>query len=123
MPKVVVIDDNPDDLTIMSALLYYNGFDVQQAGNAAEGIELATSVEPDAVIMDVRMPVVNGLLATEILKANPKTADVPVIAVSCEELNEQRARDSGACCFLRKPLEPVGFVNSVYDAVMARRIR
>ena len=123
MPKVVVIDDNPDDLTIMSALLYYNGFDVQKATSAADGIKLAKTWQTDAVVMDVRMPVVNGLLATEILKSDPVTADLPVIVVSCEELHEQRARDSGACCFLRKPLEPVSFVNSVYDAVMDRRVR
>jgi CheY-like chemotaxis protein len=105
----------------MSALLYYNGFDVHQATHAVEGLELARAWDTDAIVMDVRMPVVNGLLATEILKSTPEIAHLPVIMVSCEEINEQRARDSGACCFLRKPIEPVDFVNAVYDAVSARK--
>src|SRR5688572_29754946 len=105
----------------MSALLYYNGFDVKQASRAVDGLELARAWDTDAVIMDVRMPALNGLLATEILRATPETADLPVIMVSCEELNERRALDSGADIFLRKPLEPVQFVRAVQDAVDRKR--
>lgn len=119
MPRVIVIDDNPDDLTIMSALLYYNGFDVKGAMGAVEGLELARAWETHAIIMDVRMPILNGLLATEILKATPETANLPVIMVSCEEIHERRALDSGACCFLRKPLEAGKFVRAVHDAIGA----
>ena len=121
MPRILVIDDNADDRTIMSALLYYNGFDVDEASCAADGVQLAGARMPDAIVMDVIMPGVNGLLATEILKSIPATAHVPVLCVSGNDIPARNAEACGAMRFMRKPLEPASFVNAIYDMIAVNR--
>lgn len=113
MAKVLVIDDNDDERQIYSALLHYNGFDVEEAANALTGIDLAKALKPAAIVMDVRMPGLNGLLATEILRATPETSGIPVVCVSGYDVSAGQARDAGCSRMLRKPVPPTELVLAV----------
>ncbi|MGH7460560.1 MAG: response regulator [Longimicrobiales bacterium] len=79
---------------------------MEQAGEALTGLELARTHNRDVILMDVHLPVLNGLLATEILRSFPETADTPVICVTGYDIGGADARL--ACCtsLLRKPVAP-----------------
>lgn len=117
MAKVLVIDDNDDERQIYSAVLHYNGFDVEEASNALAGIDLAKAVRPAAIVMDVRMPGLNGLLATEILRATPETSRIPVVCVSGYDVPPDQAKAAGCNRMLRKPVPPTELVIAVQAVV------
>jgi two-component system, cell cycle response regulator DivK len=111
--KVLLIDDNVAERGMYSALLYYNGYDVIEASTAPEGIELAKSRRPNVIIMDVLLPGVDGLVATEILKSIPETADIPVVCVTGYSVSRENAEIAGATELLRKPI----LTSTLVDAV------
>jgi PleD family two-component response regulator len=72
LAKILVVDDNPDERRIYSALLYYNGFDVLEASSGDEAISLARADKPDVVLVDYMMPVMSGLMVAETCVPCPK---------------------------------------------------
>jgi twitching motility two-component system response regulator PilH len=111
--KVLLIDDNVAERGMFSALLYYNGYDVIEASTAPEGIELAKAQRPNVILMDVLLPGVDGLVATEILKSLPETADIPVVCLTGSTVTRENARVAGATELLRKPVLTSTLVNTV----------
>jgi CheY-like chemotaxis protein len=105
---VLVVDDAADHLALCTHLLHSNGFRVVTAGSAEDALTLAARVLPDVVLMDLGLPVMDGLEATRRLKANPTTTHIPVVAVSGRPLDE--ALDDGAMAagldgFVGKPFD------------------
>ncbi|MGB9594253.1 MAG: response regulator, partial [Anaerolineae bacterium] len=82
MPKIVVAEDERDILELIRFVLEFNGFEVVTASNGEEAVQQALAVMPDLVLMDVRMPRMTGHQACQMLKANPKTQDIPVVFLS-----------------------------------------
>lgn len=117
MALVLVVEDNVDERAVYVALLFYNGYEVLEAGDGQEAIQLAKSASPDVILMDVRLPTVNGLLTTEILRATPETESIPVICMTGWDLSRERAQESGCRQLLRKPIPPTMLVNAVKDAL------
>jgi CheY-like chemotaxis protein len=117
MAKVLVVDDNADERLIYAAVLHYHGHDVQQAEDARTGIDLAKSGLPAVILMDVYLPVLNGLMATELLRATPETAEIPVVCVSGYDINPAHAIAAGCSSFLRKPISPNDLVKMVNQLV------
>jgi len=103
MARVLVVDDNADDRELYALMLYYNGFDVLKADDPISGIELAHEQRPDLILMDYRMPQMDGLTAAMILNANPDTAEIPVVCVTGEDLTESSVRAAGCEELIRKP--------------------
>jgi CheY-like chemotaxis protein len=84
-PKTILIVDNDGDVRFAFATaLNHDGYNVVEAENGASGVELAQHVLPDLVLMDIRMPRMNGVEATERLRADERTRDIPVVAVTGE---------------------------------------
>jgi CheY-like chemotaxis protein len=106
--RVLIVDDSEDIREMWRLWLTYWGFLVEEAGNGAEAIEKVRLHPPDLVLMDLWMPVLDGLRATELLKADEITADVPVLALSAQggPYTEAWARAAGAEAFLHKPADP-----------------
>ena len=107
-PQVVVVADDFDALRhIWRIGLSYSGFDVIEASTGAEALQLATVHRPVAVVMDLAMPVMDGLEATRRLKQDPRTTDVPVLMVTAHTSPEHRraAEDAGCAAFLPKPAD------------------
>lgn len=105
---ILLVEDNEDNQAIYHAFLTHRGHTVVQALDGAEGVRLAREHLPAVIVMDISMPVLDGHAATRLLKADPATAHIPVIALTAHAMLEdrQKARDAGCDFYLPKPAEP-----------------
>jgi CheY-like chemotaxis protein len=104
---VLVIEDNASSLELVTDVLTLAGFRVLQARTAAPGIALAQREQPALVLMDLSLPGMDGLAATRILKQDPLTQQIPVLALTAHAMkgDEERARAAGADGYLTKPID------------------
>jgi two-component system cell cycle response regulator DivK len=105
---VLVVDDFTDNREMYSEYLTYCGFDVIEAKNGKEAIETAQEKLPDIIIMDLSLPVMDGWEATRRLKADERTREIPVVALTGHALagHSQGAKEAGCDSFLAKPCLP-----------------
>lgn len=82
--SILVVDDYADARDLLDTLLTREGYQVLTAADGAEGLKVACETQPDAIIMDIFMPTMDGLEATARLKADPRTANTPVIAYTAK---------------------------------------
>jgi CheY-like chemotaxis protein len=117
--RVLIVDDSHDIREVWHDWLTIWGFDVDEAANGQEAIEKALANCPDLVLMDWTMPVLDGLHATERLKAAPATAAVPVLALSADTFapTPQEALGAGCANFLGKPISPECLLNEIRRAI------
>ena len=90
--RVLVVDDSADVRELWTMWLQFWGFSVEQAGNGLDAVKKARTFQPHLVLMDLWMPVVDGLAATETMKADPHMKDVPVLALSADTFSPARER-------------------------------
>ena len=108
MTKVLYVEDNDDNVFMLKMRLELLGdFEVLAAEDGQKGCEMAATEQPDVILMDLEMPVVDGWEATRRLKGNPQTRDIPVIALSAHALGGEREKALAAGCdeFDTKPIE------------------
>lgn len=104
-PLVLVVDDYEDARELYVEFLELSGFRVAQARDGAEALELAFELKPDVVLMDLSLPVMDGWEATQRLKADPRTAAIPIVMLTGYAL--QNESDGLRCeSFLLKPCVP-----------------
>jgi len=105
---ILLVEDHEDNRIVYRTILEHFGYTVLLAGDGAEGVRLAREARPDLVLMDVSIPVMDGWEATSVLKADPATAAIPVIALTAHALAADRARAEEVGCdgYLAKPVEP-----------------
>ena len=122
MPRILVIEDSPVNMALTVTILQNAGHSVLQADRAASGLEVARAQQPDLVLMDLQLPDVDGLTATRMLRADPKTAALPVIAVTAFAMkgDEDDTRSAGCDGYVTKPIRYKEFLAEI-DAVLARR--
>jgi len=106
--KILVVDDNRSIRVILVREMIRAGFQVFQAENGRQAVEMASKIKPDIITMDLNMPIMGGFEACKALKENPETADVPVIIVSTETGRKVKEEgfEVGAVEFFEKPFEP-----------------
>ena len=106
--RVVIIDDDPDLRSLIKLTLEFTaGWEVTSAEDGASGIEAVRSVEPDAVVVDLMMPRMDGYEVCRRLKADPDTRHIPVVMLTArKQLDQQQLSDSGAAGVVFKPFEP-----------------
>ena len=106
MAKVVVIEDNPANMKLATFILESAGHAVLGAANAEAGLTLARDEQPDLILMDIQLPGMDGLQATGLLKADPATRAIPVIALTALAMkgDEERIRAAGCDGYVAKPL-------------------
>jgi len=109
--KLLAIDDKPDNLTVLSAVVtdVLPQTIVLTATNGPSGIELATEEDPDTILLDIVMPVMDGFEVCRRLKADERLRDIPVVfltALKTDSASRIKALEAGAEGFLTKPLEP-----------------
>jgi CheY-like chemotaxis protein len=102
---ILIVDDDPDQHSVCGTLLEHAGYAVLHAFDGQEGVELARARRPDLVLMDIRMPRMDGIAARRALDADPGTARIPVVAVSADVLTwtERRVLQEGFAAHLPKP--------------------
>ena len=126
-PCVLLVDDYPDAREMYSEYLQFSGFDVIQAANGLEALQQAASGAPDLIVMDLSLPIMDGWEATRRLKADPRTAGIPVVALTGHALAgiSEGARLAGCDAFVTKPCLPEDLVieiRRVLDAPAAHRV-
>ncbi len=108
LKNVLVVDDSETIRNQVAGALGSAGFNVIEAGDGVEGLERLAGSNVSLVILDVNMPILNGLDMLDRIKANPDTAGVPVLMLTTEVHSAliQRARDAGASGWIIKPVKP-----------------
>lgn len=121
-PLVLVVEDNPRNLKLVRDLLAYAGYRTLEASNGEDGVALARTHRPDLVLMDVQLPGMDGVEALARLRAEPESAELPVVAVTAFAMKDDRARflAAGFDGYLEKPLSVREFPAQV-AAILARR--
>jgi CheY-like chemotaxis protein len=111
-PRVLVVDDYPDAREMYGEYLEYSGYDVIQAANGVEALQRAIDDAPDIILMDLSLPVMDGWEATRRLKADARTASIPVVALTGHALAgiSEGARQAGCDAFVTKPCLPEDLV-------------
>lgn len=125
-PTVLVIDDVPENLLVVSELLREDGYVVRVARSGAAGLRHARMVpQPDLILLDVMMPQMDGYEVLRRLRAAPETAEIPVIFVTAcgEDGDEEHGLALGAVDYLRKPIRPLVTLARVRAQVQARQAR
>ncbi len=122
MLRILVIEDSPVNMALTVAILENAGHVTLQAERALVGIELAVSEKPDLVLMDIQLPDLDGLEATRRLKADPRTAHLPVIALTAFSMKDDEDEMLAAGCdgHVSKPIRYNEFLAEL-DKVMRRR--
>ena len=104
--NILIIEDNPVNSILLSKLLMKRGYLVSCASSAEEGINAAISDMPELILMDVGLPGMDGLEATRVLKFDPKTRNIPIIAVTAHAMREDSEAAFAAGCddYTTKPI-------------------
>jgi CheY-like chemotaxis protein len=115
MTKILVAEDERDIRELIAFTLRFAGFEVELASNGAEAVDKAPDLQPDLILMDVRMPRMTGYQACKALKENPVTKDIPVIFLSAkgQDSEIQEGLEVGAMDYILKPFAPDELTNQV----------
>ncbi|MBT9302248.1 twitching motility response regulator PilH [Pseudomonas sp. TAE6080] len=107
MARVLIVDDSPTEMYKLTGMLEKHGHQVLKAENGADGVALARQEKPDAVLMDIVMPGLNGFQATRQLSKEPETNGIPIIIVTTkdQETDKVWGTRQGAKVYLTKPVE------------------
>ena len=121
MARILIIEDNPANARLAEFVLRKGGHEPFTAGDAASGIALARDKRPHLVLMDVQLPGMDGLEATRLLKADPATSAIPVIALTALAMKGDAERILAAGCdgYLAKPYGHAELLKAV-DAALRR---
>lgn len=105
---VLLVEDNEDNRIIYATALRYAGYGVLEAITGTEGVQQARTGQPDLILMDISVPELDGWEATAILKADPTTRHIPIVAVTAHALPDdaERSRKVGCDGYLAKPIPP-----------------
>ena len=114
-PRVLLVDDYPDAREMYSEYLEFSGFEVVEAANGMEALQRAVEEAPDIILMDLSLPVMDGWEATRRLKADDRTATIPVVALTGHALAgiSEGAKRAGCDDFVTKPCLPEDLVKEI----------
>ena len=119
MARVLVVEENPANMTLATFLLQSAGHTVVTAANAEIGLMVARAEQPDLILMDIQLPGMDGLEATGLLKADAATRAIPVVALTALAMkgDEERIRAAGCDGYIAKPMRYKDFLATVAQHV------
>jgi two-component system, cell cycle response regulator DivK len=105
--KILIVEDNTQNRLLMVDILVAHGYEVLEAHDGLEGIKMARELQPDLILLDMQMPVMDGLEAARILKADPSTRAIKILAVTSFAMKGDRERilKAGANEYMAKPID------------------
>ncbi len=121
--RVLLVEDNPDNFELVRFLLERAGYQVLEAHDGQTGLDLARRELPDLVLMDLSLPGVDGWTAARELKADPKTASIPLLAITAHTLpgDRNRALESGFNGYISKPINIQSFADDITQALQVKK--
>lgn len=119
MSLILIVEDNDKNLKLARDVLQVKGYATAEAGNGEDGVRIAGELIPDAILMDIHLPGISGVDALRLLRANPATAAIPVIAVTASVMEQDRTRimAAGFDAYVAKPISLKQFLEAVRAAV------
>jgi CheY-like chemotaxis protein len=111
MAKILIIEDNEQNLYLETFILKKNGHEILQARSGEAGIALAVQSVPDLILLDIQLPGMDGYTVAEELRKHPKIAKIPIIAVTSYAMTGDRERilEAGCTGYIEKPINPDTF--------------
>ena len=121
--RILIVEDNNDNLELVRFLLERAEYKVLEAHDGQMGLDLARQELPDLILMDLSLPGVDGWTAARELKADPKTASIPLLALTAHTLpgDRNRALESGFDGYISKPINLQSFVMDVAQALQVKK--
>jgi two-component system cell cycle response regulator DivK len=115
MSVILIVEDNEKNMKLVRDVLQVKGYATLEAGNAEDGIRLAAEHIPDLVLMDIQLPGMNGIDALGVLRGDPATAGIPVIAVTASVMQQDRKliTAAGFDAYIGKPINLKEFLDTV----------
>ena len=119
MSLILIVEDNEKNMKLVRDILQAKGYETLEAVTAEEGIPLAVAQKPDLVLMDIQLPGMNGIQALKVLRADPATAAIPVVAITASVMTQDRQQimDSGFNGFSEKPINLREFLATVQASI------
>jgi two-component system, cell cycle response regulator DivK len=113
--KILVVEDNADNLALVKFLLERSAYQVFTAGNGLEALRIARENHPDLLLLDLAIPELDGWATARALKADSNTADIPIIALTAYTMpsDQQKALEAGCQGFIPKPINVVSFIREI----------
>ncbi len=114
--RILYIEDNFQNKRLVRKMLQARGFEVLEADDGLTGVEVATRELPDLILMDISLPGIDGVEATQRLKARPDTGEIPIIALTANAMRGDRERFLAAGCddYLSKPISTAELLDKVH---------
>jgi two-component system cell cycle response regulator DivK len=115
--RILVVEDHEDNRQILRDLLASAGYEMIEAGNGEDGVAAATAEQPDLILMDIQLPILDGYEATRQIKAKPALNSIPIIVVTSYALSgdEEKARIAGCDAYVAKPYSPRQLLARIRD--------
>jgi CheY-like chemotaxis protein len=113
--RILIVEDNAMNMELAVDLLQAAGYVVLSATEAEQGIEVARATKPDLILMDISLPGMDGLVATQRLKSDPATREIPVVALTAHAMkgDEEKALAAGCAGYLTKPIDTRTFGQAI----------
>jgi CheY-like chemotaxis protein len=120
--KILIIEDNEQNLYLATFLLQKSGYEIFQARSGPEGIALAARVRPDMILLDIQLPGMDGYAVARALRQDERLKDVPIVAVTSYAMVGDREQTLAAGCnaYIEKPINPETFVSEMERSLKAR---
>jgi CheY-like chemotaxis protein len=124
--KALIIEDNEQNMYMLSYLLKGNNYEITQAFNGLDGINAAISEVPDVILLDIQLPEMDGYQVARNLRKIEALNDTPIIAVTSHAMvgDREKALESGANGYIEKPIDPDNFIQrmeSYFDTALLRK--
>lgn len=115
--RILIVEDHEDNRRILRDLLTNVGYELIEATTGTEGVAMAETRQPDLILMDIQLPVIDGYEATRRIKAIPRLKSIPVIAVTSFALSgdERKAIDVGCAAYVTKPFSPRALLSKIRE--------
>jgi len=117
--KILVVDDDPNLRVLLRQMLALRGFEVAEAEDGQDALNIILEVKPDAVVLDVMMPIIDGITVCKRLRSQPETAHLPIIMLSGKTQQEaiDEGLQAGANKYLCKPIPMAELIEHVRDVL------
>jgi CheY-like chemotaxis protein len=113
--KLLVVEDNEQNRVLMRDILTYNGYEVLEAKDGRDGVEIAKKEIPDLILMDIQMPIMDGFKATRLLKETPETKGIKIIGITSFAMRGDREKilQAGMDDYISKPINVKEFIEII----------
>jgi len=104
--RILIVEDNPQNRLLVKDVLEFHGYEIMEAEDGQAGIEMAKKYKPDLILMDIQMPVMDGFTAGKIIRGDPDTKNIKMIAVTSFAMSgdKERIMEAGFNHYISKPL-------------------